>query len=500
MGDVLTVRERRPTSGFTGATSKLLRAIADHAQQRPDASAITEIGGAENGLTYAELAERSAQWAGVLRGRCTPGAVVIAAMPSGPELAALVIAAIAANIRLLLMHTQIAGPEAIKIARRSQAVAAIVNQEVPAASVFSGMRIEPPRESRGGVDLALLDRGGGGGVVLGSSGTTGSPKLALRESPSLDADALGIIAGIGLSSADRVVFATPLSHSYGVDVLVGTIMAGASLRVMERFDAETLAHELVSGATVLPGVPFIFEAMARARRPGPTGLRLALSAGAPLPDRVRLGFLETWGIEIGQLFGATELGTVSMDVPGTHGFDAGSVGRPLPGVSMRIVSMVDPHAVLPIGREGQLAVRAPSMLSRYLDGDVPMVDGHFLTGDLARIDESGRVRITGRLKLMIDIGAYKVNPLEVEAVLSSHPSVAECVVFAVAASDTLQRLRAMVVQRTDVASASPAELRQYLKERLSPIKVPRQIELVQSLPKSPTGKVLRDRMPEEWRP
>lgn len=161
---------------------------------------------------------------------------------------------------------------------------------------------------------------------------------------------------------------------------------------------------------------------------------------------------------------------------------------------MRIVDIDDPDRTLGTDTEGQLAVRSPSMLSEYLDEDLPLVDGHFLTGDLARIDAEGRVWISGRLRLLIDVGAFKVNPLEVEQVLSTHPDVGECVVVPLSASETVQRLRAVVVLKDERRSASPAQLRQYLRERLSPIKVPRIVDVVASLPKSATGKILRSQV------
>ena len=123
-----------------------------------------------------------------------------------------------------------------------------------------------------------------------------------------------------------------------------------------------------------------------------------------------------------------------------------------------------------------------------------MVDGHLLTGDLARIDERGRVYITGRKKLLIDVGAYKVNPLEVEQELARHPGVAECVVVGVALSDTIQRLRAVCVARDGAHAPTAEELRVFLRGRLSANKVPRMIDFAAALPKGPTGKVLRDRV------
>ncbi len=484
----------RYTAFPTNAGSKLIVAIVEHARQRPHAEAVGEADGAERGCTYRELAGLVAAKAACLRARVEPGEVVLALMPGGVEFVAWFCGAIAAGVRLLPLHAQIAGPEALEVARRAGARAAVVGPEMRAGPALAAMAQLPMAASGAPASELTPPTGRLGGVVLGSSGTTGLPKLAVRESASLDADAAGVIGGLGLTSVDRVVFATPLGHSYGVDVLVATLTAGATLRVLTQSDADVLARELERGATVLPGVPFVFEALARRERRGEGPLRLAISAGAPLPTRVRAAFTTVWGVQVGQLYGATELGTVAIDVPGSAGFDARSVGLPLPGVSMRVVDAADATRTLGPGEEGQLVVRAPSMLSEYLDGEVPLVDGHLLTGDLAVIERTGRVRITGRLKMLIDVGAYKVNPMEVEAVLGSHPGVTECVVVPIAASESVQRLRAVVVLARAEQQPTARELRQFVQARLSAIKVPRVVEIAVSLPKSPRGKVLRDRV------
>lgn len=488
--------------GGTVDSSRVIQAIERYAYERPDAEAVGEVGGGGARCTYGELAAIVAARAQQLRSCVPPDRVVIAVVPSGIDAVGWLCASIAAGVRYLPMHTQVSRSEARAVTKRSSAVAVLGGEglglELPRLDEQRG-EISATRQHHGGsasvaaIDPEPRDRGAGA-VVLGSSGTTGLPKLALRDGASLDANAAGVCAGMGLTGTDRVLVTTPLSHSYGVDLQLGTLMAGAALRVVGQFDTEAVAGELMSGATVLPGVPFVFEALARCEPRRSGSLRLALSAGSPLPRRVREGFSEVWGVEIGQLYGATELGTVSMDLPGEQGFDGDSVGRPLAGVSMRVVDIDNPERVLGAGIEGQLAVRAASMLSGYLDGEVPLVDGHLLTGDLARISADGRVWITGRLKVLIDVGAYKVNPLEIEGVLSMHPDVAECVVVPVSASGTVQRIRAVVVGRDTDHPPTPEALRRYLRERLSPIKVPRVVDVVSSLPKSPTGKVLRDRV------
>ncbi|MDP1662855.1 MAG: fatty acid--CoA ligase family protein [Phycisphaerales bacterium] len=465
--------------------------IARHARERPEAEAVGDVGGAR--CTYGELASVVAARASCLREFVRPRGVVVAVVPQAVDFVAWFCASIAAGVHFFPMHPQIAGPEARGAAARAGAVALIGGEGLGLEPGFAQISNEAVSTDGASAERVASHRPPGA-IVIGSSGTTGLPKLALRTSASLDADAAGIITGMGLTRNDRVVVATPLCHSYGVDLLVGTLTAGASLRVVGRFDAETVAAELAAGATVLPGVPFIFEALARCSAARSRSLRLALSAGSPLPRGVRDGFFDVWGVEVGQLYGATELGTVSMDVPGTAGFDAASVGRPLPGVSMRIVDVEDANRLLGAGEEGQLAVRADSMLAAYLDGEVPLTDGHLLTGDLATMDAEGRVRITGRLKLLIDVGAYKVNPLEVESVLGAHPEVVECVIVPIAASETVQRVRAVVVVRDRGRPHIAEDLREYLRDRLAPIKVPRVVELVDSLPRTTMGKVARDRV------
>jgi long-chain acyl-CoA synthetase len=137
------------------------------------------------------------------------------------------------------------------------------------------------------------------------------------------------------------------------------------------------------------------------------------------------------------------------------------------------------------------------MLSHYLGGDrsdPAFLDGYFLTGDLGRLGSDGCLTITGRLKLLIDVGGFKVNPLEVEKTIAQHPSIAEVVVVPVKVTETVSRLRAVVVPAR--TSVPVEEVRGFVRERLAGHKVPRIIDVVESLPKSPAGKVLRRQVEE----
>jgi acyl-coenzyme A synthetase/AMP-(fatty) acid ligase len=143
------------------------------------------------------------------------------------------------------------------------------------------------------------------------------------------------------------------------------------------------------------------------------------------------------------------------------------------------------------GGEGELAVTAPSMLSRYFDDPLPLREGLFHTGDLARLSADGNLYITGRTGLLIETAGRKVNPLEIEAVLTSHPGVAACLVLPMRQTETVQRLRAIIEPREGATPPSDDELRAFARERLAPHKMPRTFECRKALPRTSTGKLLR---------
>jgi long-chain acyl-CoA synthetase len=136
------------------------------------------------------------------------------------------------------------------------------------------------------------------------------------------------------------------------------------------------------------------------------------------------------------------------------------------------------------------------MLSGYVDGECPLVDGFLLTGDLGRLDSGGTLSLTGRLKLLIDVGALKVNPLEVEAVLMRHPAVREAVTLELPYSDTASRLKAIIIPEDD-REVDGEELQRFAREQLIHYKVPRVFEIRRTVPRSPTGKILRQELQRE---
>jgi acyl-coenzyme A synthetase/AMP-(fatty) acid ligase len=229
-------------------------------------------------------------------------------------------------------------------------------------------------------------------------------------------------------------------------------------------------------------------------------LRAAYAAGAPLPTSVFEAFATQFGIHVAQLYGATEIGSVTFNAPWDEPFDRASVGRAMRDVSIRVLDLNSPTRSLPTGTQGQIAIRADSMFSGYLNADADLIDGHFPTGDLGYLDERGRLFLTGRIKLLIDIGGMKVNPLEVEAVLQQHAGVAECIVVPLRQSETVNRLKALVVPKYPRRPPDAAELRELARQQLAGYKVPRIFEFRDFLPRSPTGKVQRHLIDAEAAP
>jgi long-chain acyl-CoA synthetase len=346
---------------------------------------------------------------------------------------------------------------------------------------------------------------GDGSILLRSSGTTGHPKIVRRIAAALDAVGESCRKVIGIDANDQLLLAIPVYHSYAIDLgLLTGVSAGAALELHARFDVAAVRSSLARrGVTCFPAVPLMLDSLARGvtgSLPAPS-LRKVISAGSPLSAEVAARFRAVYGVSVGQVYGATEFGSVTYNDPDSWDEERGPfrpecVGRPFPGVQLRIVPQDDPSGSVAVGREGQVAVASPSMLSEYLGEDeIPMNEGFLLTGDLGRVDGSGSLELTGRLRLMIDVGGLKVNPLEVEAVLVRHPLVQDVIAVPIYFSETVSRLKAIVIPEPG-AELTRDEIRSFAREHLIHYKVPRSFEITSEVPRSPTGKILRQKLME----
>ena len=335
-------------------------------------------------------------------------------------------------------------------------------------------------------------------VVQYSSGSTGRPKRVPRTLSQLDAEVDGYVAATGLTGEDAIACAIPLFHTYGLGCcLLAALRSGAALEILEAPHPFLLRREAALGmlerATVFPAVPFMLRLLAEG--PGEaelSALRLCLSAGNALPRATFDAFDRAFGVPVRQLYGLTEAGAVTVNLDADPRATAASVGRPIPGAEVMIL---DPAgAALERGRIGEIAIRGAGMMRGYAGVDERVNrdafrDGWFLTGDRGRFDDEGRLVITGRRKLLIDVRGDKVDPIEVEDVLAVHPKVREVVVVGVAGEVEGEDLvKAVVVPERP---CTERELIRFCRERLANYKVPQLVELREEIPTSSLGKVLR---------
>jgi len=334
-----------------------------------------------------------------------------------------------------------------------------------------------------------------------SSGSTGRPKRVPRTHGQCAAEAQ-LYASLGLTADDRIFGAIPLFHTYGMGAcLFAAAATGATLVILEDPNPFLLqrqrALELLEQerATVFPGVPFNFRLLAEAPADADlSSLRLCFSAGTALPRSAFEAFGEKFGVLVRQLYGTTETGIIAANMDGDPVGTFDSVGAPTGDVEVAIVD--GDGAPLPTGEVGEVVVASPAMTSGYSGLDevnrVAFRDGRFFTGDLGRLDDGGRLQLQGRKKLLIEVGGYKVDPIEVEDVVAAHPKVGEVVVLGVPGKAAGEEVVKAVVVPSD--DCDDRELVQFCQERLANYKVPRIVEFREEIPKSPLGKVLRKYM------
>jgi len=484
------------------APSLILSRLRTHALEEGTRAAISSPHACSMGacMTYGALWQSIV--AGSSRFRPFPDrSVIMLASPNCAEYVVAFLSVLASGHTIFPVHPQSSQREFADAARCSGAVA-IVRPSSPSCE-RSELCLEEidlakfkPHGANGKTLADALGQLGWGDLLLQSSGTTGRPKIVHRTGSALNAVARNVARAVGLRRDDRVLTAIPLCHSYGVESgLLAPLLAGARILLCSGFDPATIMTGLAQGATVFPGVPFMFEALANLHEgPSSTLLRCAYSAGAALPRTTAARFRDRAGPPIGQLYGSTEIGSATFMDGSDPLLCEGTVGRPMDGVEILICTVDDPDPVrpLPLHTEGHVLVHAPSMLEGYVGEAAPFVgQRYFPTGDLGYLDDRGRLFLTGRTKLQIDIAGTKVNPMEIERILAEHPAVRECLVVPLAVSETVSRLKAIIVPQPDHASLDPESLRAFIKGRVAPHKVPRQFEIRSALPRSSTGKVLR---------
>ena len=341
-------------------------------------------------------------------------------------------------------------------------------------------------------------------AILYTSGTTGAPKGAMLTHKNLYSNAMTVADMRQSGPADVVIGVLPLYHIYGqTSAMNASIYLGLTFHVFRSFEPRPVLDLIeTEKSTILIAVPTIFNRLlAEAEREGlrRSSLRYCVSGGASLPVEILRKFEERFQVKIYEGYGLTECSPVCVENPFGKKTKPGSIGIPIPGFEARVVSPY--RADVPAGEVGELIVKGPGVMKGYLNRPDAttdaVVDGWLHTGDMARMDAEGYITIVDRKKDMIIRGGYNVYPREVEEVLFQHPAVFEAGVYGVPHADLGEEVAANVVLQPG-SQITADELRDFVRARLAPYKYPRIIRLVDELPKSHTGKVLKRELRREW--
>jgi malonyl-CoA/methylmalonyl-CoA synthetase len=328
-------------------------------------------------------------------------------------------------------------------------------------------------------------------LVAYTSGTTGAPKGAVLTHENILANSESVAVTWRWDADDRLVHSLPIFHGHGLCVaLYTTLLTGASAILVPRFDVDAVLDAITwHRATLFFGVPTMYHRLATSNRVGELArLRLAVSGSAPLRAELHRAVAETAGTVVLERYGMTEtLMTLSNPYEGER--RPGTVGFPFPGVDARVEGGD--------GAGGHVLVRGPAVFSGYWERpaatEASFVDGWFRTGDLGVV-EDGYVRLLGRSTEVIISGGFNVYPAEVEDVLLGHPAVAEVAVTGSPSDEWGEIVCAWVVP---VGASNPDVvdvLLGYAAQRLAPYKRPRQVRMVDALPRNSMGKVRRSQL------
>lgn len=340
-------------------------------------------------------------------------------------------------------------------------------------------------------------------AILYTSGTTGRSKGAMLSHDNLGSNAFMLKDAWAFTGDDVLLHALPIFHTHGLFVGTNTVLAaGAAMIFLPKFDAQAMLAALPR-ATCMMGVPTFYIRLLD--DPGFTGdlvrhIRLFVSGSAPLSADIHREFSERTGHAILERYGMTE---TNMTISNPYAGDriAGTVGMPMPGVSIRIADP-DTGAALPQGDVGVIEIAGPNVFQGYWrmpeKTAAEFRDGYFISGDLGLVDERGYISIVGRAKDLIISGGYNVYPAEVEAALDELPQVHESAVVAVPHRELGEAPVAVVVPR-DKDFADADAIRAGIVDRLARYKQPRAIVFVDALPKNAMGKVQKTQLREDYK-
>lgn len=479
----------------------MLGGAAAAAARYPRAAAIVDDDGA---VTYRRLWRRSgAVAAGLEVAGARPGAVIGLLARDHRGFAEALLAGLRTGARVVLLNTGFAGPQLAGVVAAEGIDLLLHDDEFAAAAATTRASVT---WGEGQLDVLAQGRESSrapaqaGHVVILTSGTTGRPKGARRDTEGgVSGGALdlagAVLARIPLRARDTQVLAAPLFHAWGLAHLGLGLARCATTIVARRFDpGQTLAAVSERRAEVLVVVPQMLQRILdldadALDRADTSRLRVIASSGAALGPTLADRALRRFGPVLYNLYGSTEVAAATIATPRDLAADPGTAGRAVPGVHLAVLDAAG--AAVPTGEVGRVFVGSDAGFEGYTSGDTrEQHDGLISTGDLGYVDRAGRLTIVGREDDMIVSGGENVFPAEVEQLLAAHPAVAEVGVVGVPDERFGQALAAFVVVRAGHELSEQA-VRSHVREHLARFKVPRTVTFLDTLPRNATGKLLR---------
>jgi long-chain acyl-CoA synthetase len=341
-------------------------------------------------------------------------------------------------------------------------------------------------------------------VVIYSGGTTGVAKGIMLSQFNLVANAHQNIAWANLTDEQGVLAVIPLFHGFGMSVIMNSaVKAGGEIFLIPRFSAKGVAKAIQKfKPSFFLGVPALFVQLSNLpniERYDFSSLKGTFVGAAPLTHAIKDEFERKTGGRMIEGYGLTEAVTAIMANP-YHGMHkVGSIGIPFPDVDVKIGSIDDGHDLAP-GELGEIVLRSPSVMLGYYNNpeetQKTIVDGWLYTGDIGYIDQDGYFYITDRKKDLIIVSGFNVFPREIDELVYQHPKVKEGITIGIPDPKKGERIKVYIVLKEGEV-ATQEEFIAYFKERLTPYKVPSEVEFRTELPKSMIGKILRRALREE---
>ena len=343
-------------------------------------------------------------------------------------------------------------------------------------------------------------------VYVFSSGTTDRPKAVRHTHRSIALGTAHWCLALGLGHDDRFQVATPPSHILGLLNLLAAAAAGATVRLHRRFDLDTELRAIQDERMTLE-MAVAPIALAMANHPDLesydlSSLRYVMWGATPVTPAVAAKVTARSGVRWLPAYGTSEVPVIAANpVSDPAAWRLDSAGLPVGDVELRVVDLTSGD-VVPVGETGEVEVRSASAMAGYLPDDATSAafdDGWYRTGDVGWLESDGWVHLTDRCKEMIKVSGFQVAPAEIEAVLHSHPAVVDCAVFGVA-DERAGEVPVAAVQLAPGADVTAEQLQQLVDESLAGYKRLHHVAIVEAVPRTPSGKVLRRTLRDEWAP